>query len=52
MAGMRDKLTHDYSGVDIEILWKTAKNRLPKLKILIRQLLRSTEESEKQENSP
>ena len=23
MAGMRDKLIHDYSGVDIEVVWNT-----------------------------
>ena len=29
MAGMRDKLAHEYFGVDIDILWKTSINRLP-----------------------
>ena len=23
MAGLRDKLAHDYSGIDVEIVWKT-----------------------------
>ena len=32
MAGMRDKLIHEYFGVDKEILWKTIKNSLPELK--------------------
>lgn len=32
MAGMRDKLIHEYFGVDLEILWKTAKDDLPRLK--------------------
>ena len=43
MAGMRDKLVHEYFGVNIEILWKTAKNRLPALKPLIEELLKSIE---------
>jgi uncharacterized protein with HEPN domain len=32
MAGMRDKLTHEYFGVDVEILWKTARKTLLFLK--------------------
>jgi len=32
MAGMRDKLIHDYFGVDIEAVYLTAKNDIPKLK--------------------
>ena len=32
MAGMRDKLIHDYFGVDIMAVWKTAKEDLPLLK--------------------
>ena len=43
MAGMRDKLSHNYSGIDIEIVWKTAKKRLPELKRTIKELLRTAE---------
>lgn len=32
MAGMRDKLIHDYIGVDLWIIWETAINDIPKLK--------------------
>jgi uncharacterized protein with HEPN domain len=39
MAGMRDKLAHEYFGVDLEILWRTSTNRLPALKPLIEELL-------------
>ncbi len=32
MAGMRDKLTHEYFGVDMEIIWETCQEDLPGLK--------------------
>lgn len=44
MAGMRDKLAHEYFGVDTEILWKTAVNRLPAIMPLIEGLLKLGEE--------
>lgn len=39
MAGMRDKLIHDYVGVDLEVLWNTVKERLSPLDPQILQLL-------------
>lgn len=41
MAGMRDKLIHEYFGVDIEILWKVAKDEIPPLKSSIENVLKS-----------
>ena len=38
MAGMRDKLIHEYFGVKIEVLWKTVKEALPKVKPLIEEI--------------
>ncbi len=32
MSGMRNKLIHDYIGVDIAVVWKTIKEDLPPLK--------------------
>ncbi len=32
MAGMRDKLIHDYLGVDMDALWDTVENDIPTLK--------------------
>jgi len=29
--GMRDKLVHDYFGIDYEVLWKTIQLNIPKL---------------------
>ena len=35
MAGMRDKLIHEYFGVDLEIIWEVIKTDLPSIKPLI-----------------
>ena len=34
MSGMRDKLIHDYFGVDVEVVWKSVKEDIPYLKSL------------------
>jgi uncharacterized protein with HEPN domain len=35
MSGMRDKLIHDYFGVDVDVVWKTVNEDIPYLKSLI-----------------
>jgi len=39
MAGMRDKLIHDYFNVDLEIVWETAKNDVPNLITVIEKII-------------
>ena len=43
MTGMCDKLIHEYSGVDLEIVWAVVKTELPPVKPLIEQALRDLE---------
>lgn len=40
MAGMRDRLIHDYLGVDYEIVWDVVINEIPKLKSQLESLLK------------
>ena len=42
MSGMRDRLIHGYFVIDPEILWKTIKEDLPKIRPLIQ---KNTEEN-------
>ena len=39
MAGMRDKVIHDYFGVDIEIVWNTINKDIPLLKSYFKKIL-------------
>ena len=39
MAGMRDKISHEYFGVDLEIVWKVIKEKLPEIKPVVRKML-------------
>lgn len=40
MAGMRDKLIHDYMGVDYRLVFKTAKEDIPELIEYIEQIIK------------
>lgn len=39
MAGMRDKLIHDYFNTDIEIIWKAVQEDVPLLRGIITEVL-------------
>jgi uncharacterized protein with HEPN domain len=36
ITGMRDKLIHDYLGVDNQVVWKTIKKDIPELRRLLK----------------
>ena len=39
IAGMRDKLIHDYFNADVEIIWKAVQDDIPQLKTMISKVL-------------
>jgi uncharacterized protein with HEPN domain len=42
MAGMRDRLIHDYGGVDYLIVWDVAANKAPELAARLKPILGAT----------
>jgi len=39
MAGMRDKIIHEYFAVDLDVVWKAVQEDVPALKPLLRQVV-------------
>ena len=46
IAGMRDKLIHQYFGVNLDLVWETIKTELPELKNQISRILKEIEKTE------
>lgn len=46
MAGMRDRLIHDYMGVNYSIVWDVVKNKIPELSLQIQKVIDSEESSQ------
>jgi uncharacterized protein with HEPN domain len=44
MAGIRDKLIHDYVNVNLEVVWKTVIEDLPVLVPQIQQIIQNSSE--------
>jgi uncharacterized protein with HEPN domain len=41
IVGMRDRLVHDYFGIDYDIVWDVVKNKIPEFRRQIQELLKS-----------
>lgn len=41
MSGMRDKLIHDYFGIDYDIVWDVVNNKIPQLQEEVEKILKS-----------
>lgn len=49
IVGMRDIVTHEYFGVDLDIIWRTVQKDLAPLKSVVKKILSDqTEENDKQ----
>src|SRR5689334_6827984 len=40
IIGMRHKVVHDYMGIDEDVVWRTAREEVPRLGALLQQLVR------------
>lgn len=46
IVGMRNKITHNYFGIDYEIVWNVVKEKLPALRMQIEQVLKEMDEKD------
>ncbi len=44
MAGMRDRLIHDYLGVDYDIVWDVVTNKVPTLRDVVQRMIADLED--------
>ena len=47
LAGMRDKLIHDYVGVSLEVVWRTVQEDIPAVRPLLEDMLEKVQEEER-----
>lgn len=52
MAGMRDKLIHEYFGVNYQVLWKTALEDIPSLRPLIKKVVKEESAKLRRKHTP
>lgn len=46
LAGMRDKLIHDYVGVSLEVVWRTVKEDIPSVRPMLVDMLGKIQDEE------
>jgi uncharacterized protein with HEPN domain len=46
ISGMRDKLVHEYFGINIKVVWRTIKDDIPPLKPLITTIIESLKKNQ------
>jgi len=46
IAGMRDKIIHQYFGIDAEVLWATVKDDLPNMRLEVSNMLQEIKRKE------
>lgn len=51
MAGTRDKLIHEYFGVNLKVLWKAMNKDIPALRPKIEEMLQQMDESQLRSSS-
>ncbi|MBI5933086.1 MAG: DUF86 domain-containing protein [Chloroflexi bacterium] len=51
ITGMRNKLTHEYFGVNTEVIWRTVQEDLPAITPALRKMLKKKKDSERNSRS-
>lgn len=46
MAGMRDRLIHGYFGVDHDLVWEVATEKVPELRLALERILQASSTAE------
>jgi uncharacterized protein with HEPN domain len=51
IAGMRDKIIHEYFGVNLKIVWQTIEEDLPLLEVMTKKMVADVDEEEEQNHN-